>query len=918
MGFLARAHETRAHWSGPHKLTEADFIKRAFSDGAQTDAGIAVSYETAFTYSAVFDAVNQIASDVAKMPLNHMRRRGDGGAEQFTGSNLYRLLKYEPNREMGSMVFRRTLQAHALTSHGGYAEIERDGNSRPVALWPLTPDRVRPTRPKLYDRATGAVRYGALQYEVDDGKVILDPANVLHIRGLGYDPHAAYSIIDKARQAIGLALSAEKFGAAFFGNGTAFGGILTAPEGVTDDEELEKIRKNVNARHRGVESAHQFLLLYGGLKYDKTGTDPQAAQMDALRNKQVEEVARFYRMPPHRLGVNTPGTVSYSSVEMANLDYYTGCLLDWITIWEEELNRKLIPSLEARQQFIKHNANVFLRGDIKSRYDALGVARDKGIINADEWRELEDWNPQPNGQGKLYLVQQAQVPLDRLGALIDAEIKSKEAKAAPSEAPTPPPPPHDAAVRALEARLEAADRTIAELRASLDAEREQRQAAEHRGEMTARELEQRTASERHREETIAYLQAIRATIDSDLTQARAQAERAEAAQTAAETEMARSQTVAAEAEAARVAAVAGLEAVRAEAWAASVRADEADAIRARAELAQQEADQRAAEVGLARDAAAAAQALAEEAQRAAEGRLQEAASTLALVTEEAQAATSRADAETASRETAEAARQAAETSLLAAHADLATVRSQCEQASERLATVTQQAEAAQHEAGRSRAELNTVRADLAAAVSAREAAEAARASAEQTTAEARSAAAEALASRSALETRAVSANEAQVAANEALRALKTAEDQAAAGVMASHRTLVEHIMRLMIERETDRARRAQGSPEKLRGWIDTFYDGHAAVMIAALKPAVQVHLAWTRATDDAHAVTDALVAQHIADSRRQLQAVVEGDAGALAGSLAQLLQRWESDRPAVIAGELFAKEMAYVQRRRVE
>lgn len=395
-------------------------LAKFFGDGYRSTAGIVVNEENALTCSAVLNAVMQISNDVAKLPLNLRKRTQDGGSEDYVDSKLYNLLKLEPNPEMGSMEFRRTLTAHALTCHGGYAEIERDGLGRPVAIWPLTPDRVRPVRKKI--EKLGKYELGPLKYEIDGGDTVLDASDVVHIHGLGYDGYVGYQIINKARQAIGLALAAERFGGSFFGNGTTFGGIFST-EMDLDEETVNAQRELIEKYHQSSEKAWKNLFLLGGWKYQGgAGVDPQKSQMVETRDKQIEEVARFFRMPPYRLGLNKPGTVSYASVELANLDYYTGALLDWLTTWEQELNRKLIPRLERRQQYIKHNANAFLRADIKTRYDAYAVLLDRGVFNADDVLELEDMSPQSDGLGKIYLVQGAQVPKDKIQAIADSQI----------------------------------------------------------------------------------------------------------------------------------------------------------------------------------------------------------------------------------------------------------------------------------------------------------------------------------------------------------------------------------------------------------------------------------------------------------------------------------------------------------------
>jgi HK97 family phage portal protein len=457
----------RSYTVGPMSLKDPA-LAAFFGNGRQTSSGVVVSDAMAFTFSAVYSAVDQISSDIAKVPLNLRKWRQTGGSDVYTDSKLYRILHDEPNPEMSSFEFRRTLMAHALTCKGGFAEIERDGAGKVAALWILTPNRVTPFLEKS-ELQNGRYR-SHLRYRIDGGPTVLDAKDVLHIHGLGYDGYSGYPLIDIARQAIGLALAAERFGATFFGNGATFGGVLST-DGSLSDEAKKSLRKSIEAYYSSADKAHRLLIVDGGLKYNQTGTAPNEAQMNELRDKQVEEVARFFNMPLHKLKLNKPGAVSYSSVEMADLDYVKGCLLNWYVNCEQEYNRKLIPSLERTQQFVKHNLNSFMRADSAARSAYYNVMANLGVFCADDILELEDMNPQPNGQGKIFLVQGAMVPKDRLAAVVDSQIKKnttpKPAPTSPQQDPTLDPnagPKRDALIESLMTRAAAAEQVAAEAR----------------------------------------------------------------------------------------------------------------------------------------------------------------------------------------------------------------------------------------------------------------------------------------------------------------------------------------------------------------------------------------------------------------------------------------------------------------------
>lgn len=858
----------RALWSGP-LLSSDPALKKYFGSGYESASGITVTPQNAFTFSAVFDAVNQISSDVGKLPLNLLKRRPDGGSDQYIDSKLYRLLKHEPNPETGAMVMRRTLVAHALTCHGGYAEIERDGAGRPAAIWNLTPDRVEPIR-RIVNTA-GRERLGPLEYRIDGSDdYILSARDVLHIHGLGYDGVTGYSIIDKARQTIGLALAMEKFGATYFGKGTVFGGHLESDSDLDEDQKRD-IKANIDAFRASQDSAWRILVTGAGHKFHQFDSKPRDSQMDESRIRQVEEVARFFRLPPHRLGVNTPGTVSYASVEAANLDYYTGCLLDWLTLVEQEFNRKLIAPLEQRQQFIKHNVNAFLRGTIKERYDALGIARDKGVINADEWRDLEDMNPQEGGQGKLYLVQSAQMPLNKLEELADAQIAKAKAPR-----PTQPAPATNQQVQDANDRAVRAEQLAAEARDARSEAEQRLSASQASGEARDEELARLRADVERTTHLATEMQAI-----AEYVRHKAEAITGERDTLAAQLE--------AETAARSVAEQAAITA-RDEAAAAIARAEDArDQAIAEASRAQQDAAdaaERATESTAARDAAVSALAAAEQ--------LMAEASTAA--------AEARAEAERAAADTTVARAEAERLLAVAAAADAARDAAQAERDTH--ATLAADAQAMADDARTTAAAADAERARLDAAGNAAIAA-------------ADRARAEAEAARDAAQAEAESARAAATAATEradsTIRAAGEADADRTAAVLSAHQALIADVMRRMIDREIDRLRRAQATPEKLRAALESFYAGHEELCQTALLPAIRVHLAWTRSTDDPATLTRRLVAQHIEESIRQVRTVMDGDADDLAVSLNALFRSWESTRVTQLANVILQRGIDHVR-----
>lgn len=351
-------------------------------------SGVHVGEAEAMRSAAFWCAVTMIAADIASLPLVLLKRGEDGGKVRYDGHPLYRLLHDQPNGEMTSVMFRETLMLHALLGNG-YAEIERDGAGRPVALWPIEPHRVRLERDSS----------GNLKYVVTNsgGKAdsVIDKADMVHIAGPSPTGLLGYDVVHQAREALGLSIAAERFGSTFFSNGTVFGGIISVA-GNLNELQRKNLREAIEAKHKGTDRAHRFALLDNGATYQGIGgTTPEQSQYMELRTHQIREVARFFKMPPSRLGDLADAT--FANVEQENLKYYSSCLRPWIERIEQELTVKLISPLERNKQVIEHVTEGFLRADHGQRADFYASALSHGWMTVNEVRERENMPPIAGG-----------------------------------------------------------------------------------------------------------------------------------------------------------------------------------------------------------------------------------------------------------------------------------------------------------------------------------------------------------------------------------------------------------------------------------------------------------------------------------------------------------------------------------------
>ena len=375
-------------------------------------SGKRVNERSAMQMTAVYSCVRILSEAIASLPLNVYKYNKDGGKEKAYDHPLFRLLHDEPNPEMTSFIFRETLMTHLLLWGNAYAQIIRNGKGEVVALYPLMPDRMtvdRDEKGQLYYKYTKSNDDAPT---MEGTTVYLDPSDVLHVPGLGFDGLVGYSPIAMAKNAIGLAIAAEEYGSKFYANGAAPSGVLEHPGTLKDPA---KVRDSWNAAFGGSSNSHKVAVLEEGLKYTPISISPNEAQFLETRKFQINEIARIFRVPPHMVGDLEKS--SFSNIEQQSLEFVKYTLDPWVIRWEQSLYRALLSEEEKKDYFFKLNVEGLLRGDYASRMNGYATARQNGWMSANDIRQLEDLDRIPAELGgDLYLVNGNMLPLVDAGA----------------------------------------------------------------------------------------------------------------------------------------------------------------------------------------------------------------------------------------------------------------------------------------------------------------------------------------------------------------------------------------------------------------------------------------------------------------------------------------------------------------------
>ncbi|EIR6828309.1 TPA: phage portal protein [Listeria monocytogenes] len=387
-----------------------------------TTAGKTVTERSALQMTAVYSCIRILAEAVAGLPLHLYRYTDDGGKEKAIDHPLYRLLHDEPNSEMSSFVFRETLMTHLLLWGNCYAQIIHNGKGEVVGLYPLMPNRMSVHRDEsgqlyyLYTRGADDVN------NTKDMIVKLSTSDVLHIPGLGFDGLVGYSPIAMAKNAIGLAIATEEYGAKFFANGAAPSGVLEHPGTI---KEPGKVREAWQSQFGGSANSNKIAVLEEGMKYTPISISPEQAQFLETRKFQINEIARIFRVPPHMVGDLEKS--SFSNIEQQSLEFVKYTLDPWVVRWEQTLARILFTPEEKKKYFFRFNVEGLLRGDYESRMSGYATARQNGWMSANDIRELENLDRIPSEDGgDMYLVNGNMLPLTKAGAFADTNEDGKE------------------------------------------------------------------------------------------------------------------------------------------------------------------------------------------------------------------------------------------------------------------------------------------------------------------------------------------------------------------------------------------------------------------------------------------------------------------------------------------------------------
>ena len=374
-----------------------------FGGGGHSKTGVHVNEETALQVTAVWACVRLLAETVASLPLNLLKFT-DNGKERATTHPLYFLLHNEPNPEQTTFDFLLVLMCNLLLCGRAFAEVVRNDLGSVVELWNIPTGNVTVRR----NVVTKELMYDVSVSDNRRPPITLYPENVVDIRGLSFNGVDTFKPVVAAREAMGLALATEEFGARFFGNGTNLGGVVEY-ENRLSPEAKDRFKKDVSDKYEGLGKSNRLLFLENGSKFTKVNTTPNDSQFIETRKFQVIEIARFFNVPPHMIMDLERAT--FSNIEQQSLGFVIYSLMPWLVRIEQAMQKTCLTTKEKPKLIIKFNVSALLRGDYASRMAGYAVGRQNGWMSSNDIRELEDMNRIPPEQGgDDYLVNGNMIP----------------------------------------------------------------------------------------------------------------------------------------------------------------------------------------------------------------------------------------------------------------------------------------------------------------------------------------------------------------------------------------------------------------------------------------------------------------------------------------------------------------------------
>lgn len=346
--------------------------------GGRVSAGVRVSEDTALTYSAVW-ACTRALSISACLPLEVFRGDRDGVREEMTTHRIAKMWNRRPNPRMTAPAFRSLMRRWQINAGNAFADLSTAGE-----MWPIHPSRVEMRNDDGPLRLRDTPQDFFYRVHNDDGSAVdFEPEELLHVPSImTEDGLWGKGIIRHARESVGFGIATERYGANWFGEGGVPRVVVKHPGKMPDDvrRQAREEWRQIHGHARGDKVA----FLGGGADVHTLSISAEDQQYLETRQHNVEEISRWYGVPPHMIGHLLRAT--FSNIEHQGIEFARYSLRPWDRATEAEIERKQLTEREQRDHIVEHDAADLMRGDSQAFAAYLVQLRDSGIIGRNEAR----------------------------------------------------------------------------------------------------------------------------------------------------------------------------------------------------------------------------------------------------------------------------------------------------------------------------------------------------------------------------------------------------------------------------------------------------------------------------------------------------------------------------------------------------
>lgn len=366
-------------------------------------SGLNLTPDETLSIATVWACMDAIASGIASCPWNIYQPLGPHKKQLLFDDPIADALNVQPNPEMTAIAFREAMLMQAIPFGNSYAEIVHNNAGRVAQLWPLMSDRMQMLRDENWQLV--------YRYRQADGSLLdLPPSKIFHLKGPGLGGLMGENIVARAAKSISVAAAQERYAASFFGQGASPQGVLTYP-GKLSDPTYARLKGDWAEKKKGPENAHKPLILEEGMKFEATSFDPEKSQLTEGRQFSVEEIARWFKVPPHKIGHLLRAT--FSNIEHQSIEFVRDCLRPWCRRLEQEAAIKLFNRQRAPWKQTLIDTRELSQGDSAARAAYYASGRQNGWLNANEIRGEEGLD-EIGSEGDVYLVNGTLKPIDQV------------------------------------------------------------------------------------------------------------------------------------------------------------------------------------------------------------------------------------------------------------------------------------------------------------------------------------------------------------------------------------------------------------------------------------------------------------------------------------------------------------------------